>query len=156
MSDANSDAPGVRIIPPLIYLAGVIVGSLASILMPTKVIPTPVAWAIGGILILCGAALAGSAISRFKGVGTTIRPDRASRTLVVAGPYKFTRNPMYLGLAVVYLAITITDQSLWALILLPVVLTIVQRRAIEPEEAFLERRFGAVYTSYQAKVRRWL
>ena len=52
MSDANSDAPGVRIIPPLIYLAGVIVGSLASILMPTKVIPNPVAWAIGGILIL--------------------------------------------------------------------------------------------------------
>ena len=63
---------------------------------------------------------------------------------------------MYLGLAVVYLEITITDQSLWALILLPVVLTIVQRRAIEPEEAFLERRFGVGYISYKAKVRRWL
>jgi protein-S-isoprenylcysteine O-methyltransferase Ste14 len=156
MSDANSDAPGVRIIPPLVYLAGIIVGLLTSFLMPTKLIPDSVAWAVGGILILCGAALAGSAISSFKGVGTTIRPDRAASTLVVAGPYKFTRNPMYLGLAVVYLGITIADQSLWALILLPVVLTIIQRRAIEPEEAFLERRFGAIYISYKATVRRWL
>jgi protein-S-isoprenylcysteine O-methyltransferase Ste14 len=156
MNDANFDAPRVRIIPPLVYLAGIVVGLLASNFMPTKVIPDAVAWAVGGILILCGAALAGSAISRFRGVGTAIRPDRAASTLVVAGPYKFTRNPMYLGLAVVYLGITITDQSLWALILLPVVLTIIQRRAIEPEEAFLDRRFGAVYSSYKAKVRRWL
>ena len=156
MSDANSDAPEVRIIPPLIYFSGIIVGLLVSIEMPTKVIPNPLAWAIGGILILCGAALAGFAILRFKGVGTTVRPDRGASSLVVAGPYKFTRNPMYLGLAVVYLGITVTDQSLWALILLPIVLTIIQRRAIEPEEAFLERRFGADYTSYKARVSRWL
>ena len=156
MSDANSDAPEVRIIPPLIYLAGIVVGLLASIVMPTKVISNPIAWALGGLLIFCGAALAGFGILKFKGVGTTIRPDRAASSLVATGPYKFTRNPMYLGLAVVYLGIAITDQSLWALILLPVVLTIIRRRAIEPEEAFLERRFGADYTSYKAKVRRWL
>jgi protein-S-isoprenylcysteine O-methyltransferase Ste14 len=63
---------------------------------------------------------------------------------------------MYLALAVVYLGIAVADQSLWALILLPVVLTIIRRRAIAPEEAFLERRFGADYVSYKAKVGRWL
>jgi protein-S-isoprenylcysteine O-methyltransferase Ste14 len=63
---------------------------------------------------------------------------------------------MYLGLAFVYLGIAIAGQSVWALILLPVVMFIVQRGAIEPEEAFLERRFGADYVGYKEKVRRWI
>jgi protein-S-isoprenylcysteine O-methyltransferase Ste14 len=63
---------------------------------------------------------------------------------------------MYLALALVYLGIAIAGQSVWALILLPVVLTVIHRRAIEPEEAFLERRFGANYIGYKERVRRWL
>jgi protein-S-isoprenylcysteine O-methyltransferase Ste14 len=63
---------------------------------------------------------------------------------------------MYLALALVYLGIAVAGQSVWALILLPVVLAIIQRRAIEPEEASLQRRFGANYISYKEKVRRWL
>ena len=93
---------------------------------------------------------------KFKDVGTTVRPDRAASTLVIAGPYKISRNPMYLGLALVYLGIAIAAQSVWALILLPVVLAIIQRQAIEPEEAFLEKRFGANYIGYKEMVRRWL
>ena len=152
----DDDAPNVKIIPPLIYLAGIVIGFLASIWMPTKVVPNSVAWTVGGILIFCGAVLAGSAILKFRDAGTTVRPDRGASTLVIAGPYKITRNPMYLGLALVYLGMTIAGQSVWALILLPVVLTVIRRRAIEPEEAFLEKRFGANYLSYKKKVRRWL
>ncbi len=63
---------------------------------------------------------------------------------------------MYLGMALAYLGITIAAQSVWALILFPAVLIIIQRRAIEPDEAFLARRFGADYASYKARVRRWL
>ena len=155
MTDGN-DAPNVKIIPPLVYLVGIVIGFLATIWMPTKVVPNSVAWTVGGILIFCGAVLAGGAILKFKDVGTTVRPDRAASTLVIAGPYKITRNPMYLGLALVYLGIAIAGQSVWALILLPVVLAIIQRRAIEPEEAFLEKRFGANYISYKEMVRRWL
>ncbi len=76
--------------------------------------------------------------------------------LVIAGPYKMTRNPMYLGLAFVYLGIAIAGRSLWAVVLLPLVLTIIQAWAILPEEDFLKRRFGAEYVSYMTKVRRWL
>jgi protein-S-isoprenylcysteine O-methyltransferase Ste14 len=155
MTDSN-DAPNVKIIPPLVYLAGIVIGFIATIWMPTKVVPNSVAWTVGGILILCGAVLTGSAVLTFKDVGTTVRPDRAASTLVIAGPYKISRNPMYLGLALVYLGIAIADQSVWALILLPFVLAIIQRRAIEPEEAFLKQRFGADYVSYKEKVRRWL
>ena len=155
MSDGN-DAPNVKIVPPLVYLAGIVIGFLATIWMPTKVVPNSVAWTVGGILICCGAVLTGSAISKFKDVGTTVRPDRPASKLVIAGPYKITRNPMYLGLAFVYLGIAIAGQSVWALMLLPVVLALIQRRAIEPEEAFLEKRFGANYISYKHNVRRWL
>jgi len=63
---------------------------------------------------------------------------------------------MYLGLAFVYLGIAVADQSVWALVLLPVVLAIIQRLAIEPEEAFLERRFDAYYINYQERVTRWI
>ena len=156
MSDISSDAPSVKIIPPLVYLAGLVIGFLVNIWMPIKVVPSLVAWTSGGILIFCGAVLAGSAVFKFKDVGTTVRPDRAASTLVIVGPYKITRNPMYLGLAFVYLGVAVAGQSVWALILLPVVLTIIQRRAIEPEEAFLERRFGADYVGYKEKVRRWI
>jgi protein-S-isoprenylcysteine O-methyltransferase Ste14 len=156
MSGNNPDAPNVKIIPPLVYLAGVVIGFLATIWMPTKVVPNLVAWTVGGILVFCGAVLTGSAVLKFKDVGTTVRPDRAASTLVIAGPYKITRNPMYLGLASVYLGVSIAGQSVWALILLPVVLTIIKRRAIEPEEAFLEKCFGADYIGYKEKVRRWI
>jgi protein-S-isoprenylcysteine O-methyltransferase Ste14 len=152
----GNDAPNVKIIPPLVYLAGIVIGFLATIWMPTKVVPNSVAWTVGGILICCGAILTCSAVLTFKNVGTTVRPDRAASTLVISGPYKISRNPMYLGLALAYLGIAIADQSVWALILLPVVLAIIQRRAIEPEEAFLEKRFGANYIRYKEKVRRWL
>lgn len=156
MSDNHFDTPNVKIIPPLVYLAGLVFGLLVGVWVPTKIVPNPPAWALGGILITCGAVLARSAIVKFKSMGTTVRPDQASSALVIAGPYKITRNPMYLGLALVYAGISIADQSLWALILLPVVLAIIQRRAIEREEAFLERRFGADYRRYKENVGRWI
>jgi protein-S-isoprenylcysteine O-methyltransferase Ste14 len=155
LSDVN-DVPNVKIVPPLVYLVGIVIGFLATIWMPTKVVANSVAWTVGGILIFCGAVLTGSAILKFKDVGTTVRPDRAASTLVISGPYKITRNPMYLALAFVYLGVVVADQSVWALILLAVVLTVIQRGAIEPEEAFLEKRFGVTYINYTEKVRRWL
>jgi protein-S-isoprenylcysteine O-methyltransferase Ste14 len=156
MPAENADAPNVRIIPPLVYLAGLAIGFLVSLWMPFRLVSYLVAWPLGGVLVACGAVLAASAVLKFKGVGTTVRPDRAASTLVIAGPYRITRNPMYLGLAVVYVGIAIAGQSVWAVILLPLVLMAIQRYAIEPEEAFLKRRFGDDYVDYTTRVRRWI
>jgi protein-S-isoprenylcysteine O-methyltransferase Ste14 len=156
MNSANSAGPAVKTIPPLVYLAGILVGSLANIWLPTKILPDPIAWVVGGILVLCGLVLTGSAFLRFRRAGTTVRPDRAPSALVMSGPYRISRNPMYLGLAVISLGIAIADQSLWTLIALAIVMALIQRHAIEPEEAFLEKRFGAEYLSYKGTVRRWI
>jgi protein-S-isoprenylcysteine O-methyltransferase Ste14 len=156
MAAENADAPNVKIIPPLVYLIGLALGFAVTLWMPLRLVPDWVAWPLAGALVACGAVLAVSAVLRFKGVGTTVRPDRAASTLVIAGPYRITRNPMYLGLALIYLGIAIAGQSVWAIILLPPVLIIIQRYAIQREEAFLERRFGADYVDYTTRVRRWI
>jgi protein-S-isoprenylcysteine O-methyltransferase Ste14 len=153
---SETDAPEVRIFPPLVYLAGLAIGHLANRWLPVDAVPVHGAWIVGGILLVLGLGLIASAMTNFTRAGTTIRPDRASSSLVIAGPYKFTRNPMYVGMAAAYLGLAIADRSLGSLILLPVVLLIIRRAVIANEETFLERRFGIAYTDYKAKVRRWL
>jgi len=153
---SGADAPKVRTFPPLIYLAGLVIGHLANRWLQVDAVPVDVAWIVSGILLVLGLGLIASAMTNFTRAGTTIRPDRASSSLVFAGPYKLTRNPMYVGMAIAYLSLAIADRSLGSLILLPVVLLIIRRAAIANEEAFLERRFGSAYTDYKAKVRRWL
>ena len=152
----QADAPKVRIVPPLVYLAGLGLGHLANRWLQLELVPVEAGWIAGGILFVLGLGLAASAMINFTRAGTTIRPDRASTALVIAGPYRFTRNPMYLGLAVAYLGLAVADRSLASLILLPVVLLIIRWAVIANEEAFLERRFGSSYTEYKARVRRWL
>ena len=152
----QADAPKVRIVPPLVYLAGLVLGHLANRWLPLGAVPVQAGWIAGGILFVLGLGLAASAMINFTRASTTIRPDRASTALVIAGPYRFTRNPMYLGLAVAYLGLAIADRSLASLILLPVVLLTIRWAVIANEEAFLERRFGSSYTEYKARVRRWL
>lgn len=156
MSNSGSDTPNIRIIPPLVYLAGLVIGLIVTAWIPTRVVADSIVWPVGAAFLLCGILFAASALLRFRGAGTTIRPDRAASQLVIAGPYRLSRNPMYVGLTAIYLGIAIGAQSLWGLLLLPVVLSIVQRRVIEREEMFLERRFGNAYRDYRTRVRRWL
>ena len=153
---SSADGPKVRIIPPLVYLAGLVAGHLLNRWFPIDIFPDRAVWYVSAIFLLLGVPLSASAMVNFSRAGTTIRPDRASSALVVAGPYRFTRNPMYVGLAAVYLGLAVAERSLWSLILLPVVLVIIRYAVIAHEEAFLERRFGQSYRDYKARVRRWL
>ena len=153
---SETDAPKVRIFPPLVYLAGLAVGHVANRWLALDALPVGAAWIAGAILFVVGLGLIASAMVNFTRSGTTIRPDRASTSLVIAGPYKCTRNPMYVGMAIAYLGLAIADRSLASLILLPVVLLVIRRAVIANEEAFLERRFGSAYTDYKTRVRRWL
>lgn len=112
---------------------------------------------IGGIaLIVMGAVLIGSALGVFFRTGTTPMPWGASSRIVTRFPYTMTRNPMYLGLVIVFLGITLWGNSLWPFLFLPMVVAVLQLRVIEPEERYLEARFGDEYRAYRSRVRRWL
>jgi protein-S-isoprenylcysteine O-methyltransferase Ste14 len=87
---------------------------------------------------------------------TTIVPHHRVASLVTTGAYRLSRNPMYTGLAVLYLGVALLIGSWWPVALWTVVLLAVYRLVIRPEERYLEQRFGSAYTQYRARVRRWL
>jgi protein-S-isoprenylcysteine O-methyltransferase Ste14 len=89
-------------------------------------------------------------------VGSDPNPYKPATALAVHGPYRYTRNPMYLAMTIFYLGLTLLVNTLWPLVLLPAVLLVVQRGVINREERYLERTFGDAYRAYKARVRRWL
>jgi protein-S-isoprenylcysteine O-methyltransferase Ste14 len=95
-------------------------------------------------------------VTHFWRAGTTLMPNRPASRLVVEGPYRFSRNPMYLGLTTLYLGVALMLNSVWVLALLPGVLLLLQTGVIRREERYLEGAFGPGYQAYRTRVRRWL
>jgi protein-S-isoprenylcysteine O-methyltransferase Ste14 len=124
-------APGAQVIEAPYRYAGLVLGALAL------------------ALILWAALL-------FRRAGTNIRPYLPSTRLVLGGPYRFTRNPMYLGMAGMLLGAALYAGSLTPFIVIPAFMGLIQERFILAEEAKLEAAFGAEYLAYKARVRRWL
>lgn len=154
-SNPPSDHPGVKFPPPFIYAIGVLLGAWLDHTVPLFTYPAGPARLIAvgcGVLWL---VLTASAIGLFRRAHTSIIPIRPANALVAAGIYRFTRNPMYLGLVFLYLAVTLWFGLTWPLILLPVVIACIQVFVITREERYLERRFGQSYLDYQSRVRRW-
>ena len=158
MSDASSDTSGVGFPPPLIYAGGFAAGYGAHRLLPIRLWlePTVVQSLLGWGLLVGGVLLAVSAAYLFRRAGTTPNPAKPTSALVIGGPYRFTRNPMYVGMATLYCGGTLLLNDPWPLAFLPLVMALVQRRVIAREEAYLERKFGDVYRAYKARVRRWI
>jgi protein-S-isoprenylcysteine O-methyltransferase Ste14 len=152
----QADSPGVRVPPPLVFLAGLAIGLVLSIWAPTEYLGRAIARPLGGVLIGIGVLLALSAVYAFFRARTDLRPNRPSSALVRTGPYRFTRNPMYVSLTIVYAGVAVMMQSLWSLLLLPLVVAFIRIKVIGREEAYMERRFGADYLRYKSEVRRWL
>jgi protein-S-isoprenylcysteine O-methyltransferase Ste14 len=146
---------GLIVPPPLWYAAGLGAAWLLSLRFPIPI--TPLAHVATGVAcIALGIAFAASAVVMFQRSKTSVMPTRPTTALVVAGPYKYTRNPMYVGFAFAYLGIALAVNWLWALALMPVVVACVHFAAIVPEERFLEERFGPDYAEYRERVPRWL
>ena len=110
----------------------------------------------GVVLFVAGAVLAGSGLAIFRSVRTTTVPGEASKKLVTWGPYRFTRNPMYVGLSLAYLGEAGLLKQIYPVLLLPLVIAYVNWTVIPVEEARLKEVFGGDYERYRSKVRRWL
>ncbi|MBS0240818.1 MAG: isoprenylcysteine carboxylmethyltransferase family protein [Proteobacteria bacterium] len=162
MTETPSPDPADRPSPfpwPPVLLATAIGGALAMdwlFRLPIPFAETGVAHYVGMLLLMAGIGLVIWAALQFKAFDTSIRPDRGSAALLLAGPYAFSRNPIYLGEVVAQLGAALAFNSLWLLIGAIFFAVLVTRLAISPEEAYLARRFGRPYLDYSAHVRRWL
>lgn len=157
---AKPDIAGVVAPPPLIYLAFLAIGLLASWLWPFaffgESVPAFVRYALGAVFVAAGAAFVFTGLRQFRRAGTEPNPWRPTTALVIAGPYRFSRNPLYLALSATYLGIALAADSFWALLLLVPTLIVMRYGVIAREEAYLERKFGDAYRQYKQAVRRWL
>lgn len=156
MSEQANDNAGIPFPPPLVYAAGLVVGIAGNLLFPMRFIDASLTMYIGFPLMLVGFVIGGLALSTMLRAGTSPDPNEPTRRFLTAGPFAFTRNPIYLAFAIVYFGFTITFNSLLALVLLPLAVFVIERLVIVREEKYLERKFGDAYVQYKTRVRRWL
>jgi protein-S-isoprenylcysteine O-methyltransferase Ste14 len=149
----------VRTTSPMQFLAAMLIGAW---LQQALALPLPqgraLAWMqlAGGVVAAAGLLLSLRCLALFVQRRTTVLPERAPSSLVVRGPYRYSRNPMYLSLLLSYVGLCVQIGWPWALLLLPLPLLALQRVLIPFEEARLRERFGSAYVRYCAQVRRWL
>jgi len=150
---------GVIARPPLLFLGALLLGFVADRRLPLPfAVPTMglVGWIVGGVLILAGVAFAAAGIRSFLRAGTPVPTTEPTRALVTAGIHGWTRNPIYLGMFLIYAGIGVAAANLWLLVLVLPLAIAIRYGVVAREEAYLERRFGDAYRAYKARVRRWL
>jgi protein-S-isoprenylcysteine O-methyltransferase Ste14 len=152
----KSDTAGIRVPPPVYYVVGFLAGVALELILPTSWpsigVRLAAALIAGGVwLVLDGAAMV-----FFHRAGTSMVPMNPTTALVTSGPYRFTRNPMYVGMAFLYVALVFGFGVIWALVFLPAVIVVIDKFVIAREEPYLERKFGQAYRDYMTRVRRWL
>jgi protein-S-isoprenylcysteine O-methyltransferase Ste14 len=152
------DSAGVRFHPPLVYLGALLLGLAAEQFVSLR--SFGVDWrllaATGALLFVAGAAVMLAATWLFRRLRTNVRPSEPTTLIARTGPYRWTRNPMYLGMAFMYAGLAIGFDGPIAFALLPLALIAIQTRVIAREERYLEAKFGDDYRRYKALVHRWL
>lgn len=145
--------------PPTLFVVAILLGCGIEAVWPVPLrtlvaLPgrVPLGWAAAAI----GSAILIWALSTFKRNRTAVYPNQPARLVVCNGPYRFSRNPMYVALTAITLGVALLADNLWMLLLLPVVLFALTVFVIRREEAYLEQSFGVEYTDYVNRVRRWL
>lgn len=159
MTAGGVDHAGVRFPPPLLFggviLAGRQLGHAYPLAWPGTA-PGTLRVTAGIVVVAAGLALIAAAIAGCRGAGTSIVPVRPTTALVVPGPYRVSRNPMYLGLSVATAGAAVALGEGWVLVLLVPAVVVADGAFIRREERYLARTFGDAYAEYRHRVRRWL
>ena len=151
----GSRGPDIIAAPPLLYLGPLLAGFLLDFLLPLPRLPAALR-IIGLPFLAAGVALAVWFLLAMGRACTPVDPRQAPTALVQKGPFRYTRNPGYVGFALTYLGVSLLAGGRWPLILLPGILVLVDSGVIRREERYLEERFGSDYTEYRRRVRRWI
>lgn len=156
MDDTAATAQ-VFIRPPLGWGLAVIAGLALNWLVPLPLLPAdlPTGW-LGAVVFVLALALVAWAIVTITRAGSNVPTNLPTTTIVESGPYRFTRNPIYLGMLLGLIGLAIAFDNLWLLLMLVPFALVIRYGVVAREEAYLERRFGDVYRDYRSRVRRWL
>ncbi|HYA21106.1 MAG TPA: isoprenylcysteine carboxylmethyltransferase family protein [Burkholderiales bacterium] len=150
------DNPGVIMLPPLLYGIAFIVVLALRWFRPLPMFDDAVALWPGIALVILGVGIAIWGRNALKAAGTNINPSLPTTAIVKSGPFRFSRNPLYLALTLVYLGITLAVNSWWGIVVLIPLLIIMHRGVILREERYLEAKFGESYRQYCSRVRRYI
>ena len=149
------DHPDLPLKPPLVFLAAIAVGYLIGQYAPMSARPAGYAPA-GMVLVGVAVLLAAWAAGTFRRAGTPAEPWKPTRTIVEDGPFAFSRNPIYIAFALLQVGVGIWGDRLAVVLMVIPALFVTDRVIVRREEAYLERKFGAAYLDYKARVRRWI
>ena len=142
--------------PPLVYLISLVSGAAIQLATPFPFLHGTLAVPLGAPLVVVAIALFAYSVATFRAAGTPVPARKPTTMIVRTGPYRFSRNPIYLAFSLFLLGIAIRVNSVWLLATLVGAMALMQYFAIRREEEYLERRFAAQYVDYKASVRRWL
>jgi protein-S-isoprenylcysteine O-methyltransferase Ste14 len=142
--------------PPLVYLGAIALGLLLHFAWPVRLVSRSVSGLGGGIVVLVAVALFLWAVRTFRTAGTPVPGNRPTTTIVRTGPYRYSRNPIYLAFSLLQLGLAFWVNSLWLLVTLMLAVALMSFVVIPREEHYLESRFPSDYLPYKASVRRWL
>lgn len=156
---SQRDAPDILVFPPLAALVAALVALGLEWVLPLGVLPPPESvWALlVGLVVIAaaiGLAVWGSLV--FKAAGTNVNPRQPALRLVETGPYRFTRNPMYLGMVIFQVGLALAASLDWAIGLAPLLLAVLHFGVVLREEAYLTDKFGAPYRDFLSRSRRWI
>ena len=160
METDNEHTAAVKFPPPIVPIVTIVAGHVLGRFLPIfpgSVLPTPERYWIGGLVAMASVLILIVWPARqFQQSGQDPKPWTPTPEIVVAGPYQFTRNPMYLGMLVFCIGFAIILSDVWIVILTPVCGWLIYHLAIRHEEAYLEEKFGESYRAYKTTVRRWI
>jgi len=152
------DHPNIHknIHPPLVMLVHLLAAFLLNWILPFHIAFSKSLEWTGYILVSVGLGFAFSAVNQFGKMHTTLDPHGSVNAIVTSGPYRFSRNPIYLGFVCTLIGLPLALGNYWGVVLSPLLMMSLYRLVIQHEEVYLEEKFKDVYTGYKSRVRRWL
>jgi protein-S-isoprenylcysteine O-methyltransferase Ste14 len=153
-----TDGAAVRFPPPFVPLIALAVGVVLDLWVLPLSLPLEgvLRYGMAGLLLALGFGLMAAAFGLFRRTGQDAKPWVSTPEIISTGIYRFTRNPMYVSMGLLQAGFGVALANGWVMLLVPVTWIVIYSIAIRHEEAYLEEKFGSVYTEYKASVRRWL
>lgn len=151
-----TEVDNAKVVPAPVFFFGLLfLGLLLNGVFPIKFLPTLPGQIAGIVMVVLGLLIGGSAIAVMRRAHTSPDPRKPTVALVEEGVFRYTRNPLYLSMFVIFLGIALFSNALWLILFFPVLFFAIERGIVKAEESYLRRKFGETYLQYEKRVRRW-